>query len=247
MADDDDIKHLFDDFSMPDDLPAPNTEPSKSSAEPSSEPSEPSAAPSADLPGQGEESLSTDNLENDLRLSDFDEQLDGLLGNKAQLAMLVVPFSDAKLSLSLLKYKDVEGWAEMLNDTSFIYLKALDGQKPEDAAQALSQLIRPLPLYSVVKRADKLEVALWVNGKKSGEKLPPPLLFEQLPEEVEDYAIGMTTTQQMVHREGVLDSADFDKQDALDYMKDSGNSVFVERDQKPQHWWNRRKKGGAEK
>ena len=86
-------------------------------------------------------------------------------------------------------------------------LKNLDGDGPEAAAD-LTTVVSGMAVILAVNRADKLEVAMYVQGE-AGQSFAPPVLFTSTPRFVEDLMLGIVTLNQL-KTQGfeVVDSAD---------------------------------------
>ena len=116
----------------------------------------------------------------------FDNELAGLLGNKAKVAVAV--------------------------------LKNLDGDGPEAAAKDLTTVVSGMAVILAVNRADKLEVAMYVQGE-AGQSFAPPVLFTSTPRFVEDLMLGIVTLNQL-KTQGfeVVDSAGLDHDQAMQIL-----------------------------
>ena len=140
-----------------------------------------------------------DDLKNQVNdANSFTDQLEGILGEKAKAAAIVSPFRDARLLAALCALDGIN--ADCLNSGkgAVAFLRDLNGQAPENSARVLTQSVRGLIVVLVVNRADKMEAHLWINGQQ-GKACSPPLLFMQADDCVEDYLIGATNREALVH------------------------------------------------
>lgn len=151
-----------------------------------------------DLPADG------DDPERDLRrdLSEFehgltfDEELEGLLGDKAKLAMLCTRLQDADLLAAFCTLADISAQCVQASEGAVAILRGLDGNAPESAAQDLTKVVAGLSVLLVVNRADKIESTVYVGGQ-AGEQLPPPFVFPTLAPFVEDMMLGISTMDEL--------------------------------------------------
>ncbi|MCH4160909.1 MAG: hypothetical protein LKF41_02565 [Bifidobacterium sp.] len=164
--------------------------------------------------GHDNSSPDADSLEG----SDFDDELEGLLGNKAKIATLITRLSSAEL---LAAFCHLAGIAASCVDTpegAFAVLRDLTGNEPEEAAADLTSVISGLSAVLAVNRADKLEAKLWMNGTE-GETFSPPVLFASTSSCVEDLLIGASNLS-MVQVDGysVNDTDDLDDESAMEII-----------------------------
>ena len=94
----------------------------------------------------------------------FDDELEGLLGNKAKTAMIITQLASADLLAAFCQLADVS--ATCLEDAqgAVAVLRNLDGDGPEAAAKDLTCVVSGMPVILAVNRADKLEATLYVKG-----------------------------------------------------------------------------------
>lgn len=149
-------------------------------------------------------------------IDSFDDELEGLLGNKAKCALIITPLGSVELLAAFCQLSDIS--AQCVGDHEggvVAVLRNLEGDGPEAAARDLTTVVSGLTTILAVNRANKVELRLWAGGK-AGEQLPPPVVFESTPEFVEDMLIGSLDVDRM-KAEGysVSDSGDLSQQDAL--------------------------------
>jgi hypothetical protein len=120
----------------------------------------------------------------------FDEQLEGILGERAKSAVILTPLRSQRLLAAFCALCGIHADCVGGQDGAVALLTQLDGQAPEHAAASLSHLISGFSVILIVNRADKLVAKPWIDGK-SGQKVPPPVVLAQEPPFVEDYLIGV--------------------------------------------------------
>ena len=131
----------------------------------------------------------------------FDDELQGLLGNKAKAAVLITRDVSA----------DCIGSAE----GAVAILRNLDGDGPEVAARDLTIVVSGMSLVLAVNRADKLEATVYLQGKP-GQTIAPPLLFTSTAPFVEDLLLGITDEDGLIGTGmKVEQSADLDHDQAM--------------------------------
>ncbi|WP_165496258.1 hypothetical protein [Alloscardovia theropitheci] len=122
----------------------------------------------------------------------FDEELAGIIGDKAKIALLITEVRDARFLAALCKVLDIDALAVGFSSGACAILRDVSGQAPEEAAHDMSDLVFGMSVISCVNRADKISANLWVNGKTQ-EEITPPILFASLDGTVEDLMIGLQT------------------------------------------------------
>ncbi|OXN00999.1 hypothetical protein [Bifidobacterium vansinderenii] len=148
-------------------------------------------------------------------IGDFDDELQGLLGNKAKAAVLITQLSAPDLLAAFCQLSDISAHCVGSDQGAVAVLRSVDGDGPEVAARDLTTVVSGLSVVLAVNRADKLEATLWVNGKP-GNKFAPPVLFMSTPPFVEDLLIG-TSRIDDVRAAGyqIVDAGDYDRATAL--------------------------------
>ena len=150
----------------------------------------------------------------------FDDELQGLLGNKAKTAVIVTRIASADLLAAFCQLSDVSATCIGSEQGAIAVLRSLDGDGPEAAARDITTVVSGMSLILAVNRADKLEVTLYMHGK-AGQSFAPPLLFSSTARFVEDLTLGITTVDEL-KREGfdTTDSASLDQQKAMAIIAD---------------------------
>lgn len=147
--------------------------------------------------------------------SDFDQELEGLIGNRAKAAVMVTRLASAELLAAFCQLSDISAWCIQAREGAVAVLRNLDGDGPEAAIRDLTTVVSGLSAILAVNRADKLEVTLWINGQ-SGQTFAPPMLFASTADFVEDLMIG-TTTVDRLREDGttMFDSGDYNREKAM--------------------------------
>lgn len=148
----------------------------------------------------------------------FDNELAGLLGNKAKVALIVTRLASAELLAAFCQLSDISAACIGANQGAVAVLKNLNGDGPEAAAKDLTTVVSGMAVILAVNRADKLEVAMYVQGEV-GQSFAPPVLFTSTPRFVEDLMLGIVTLNQLKTQGfGVVDSAGLDHDQAMQIL-----------------------------
>ena len=141
----------------------------------------------------------------------FDNELAGLLGNKAKVALIVTRLASAELLAAFCQLSDISAACIGANQGAVAVLKNLDGDGPEAAAKDLTTVVSGMAVILAVNRADKLEVAMYVQGE-AGQSFAPPVLFTST-------MLGIVTLNQL-KTQGfeVVDSAGLDHDQAMQIL-----------------------------
>ena len=147
--------------------------------------------------------------------ADFDQELEGLIGNRAKAAVMVTRLASAELLAAFCQISDISAWCIQAREGAVAVLRNLDGDGPEAAIRDLTTVVSGLGAILAVNRADKLEVTLWISGQ-SGQTLAPPILFAATADFVEDLMIG-TTTVDRLRQDGaaIFDSGEYNREKAM--------------------------------
>ncbi|GAB4085141.1 hypothetical protein GCM10028784_17710 [Myceligenerans cantabricum] len=81
-------------------------------------------------------------------------------------------------------------------------LRDPSGSRPDEAAAALSQIVRGVPLVQVTRKGEQLTCVRWADGER-GDEISPALLLGGAPEQVEDVLTGFAKVADL---EGVVSS-----------------------------------------
>ena len=149
----------------------------------------------------------------------FEDELAGLVGDKAKAALVITTLRSAELLAAFCALADVSALCVDGPTGACAVLRNLDGEGPESAARDLTIVVSGLSLVLAVNRASKLEAHMWLQGKSSEESFPPPVLFMSTPGWAEDYLIGSIDEDTVrAQNAGAIDSGSIDRQRALDII-----------------------------
>lgn len=162
----------------------------------------------------------------------FDDELQGLLGNKAKAAVLITRVASARLLAAFCQLSDVSADCIGSAEGAVAILRNLDGDGPEVAARDLTIVVSGMSLVLAVNRADKLEATVYLQGKP-GQTIAPPLLFTSTAPFVEDLLLGITDEDGLIGTGmKVEQSADLDHDQAMaviaEYTKFGRGSSRIE-------------------
>lgn len=151
---------------------------------------------------------------------DFDDELAGLIGNKAKVAVLITRLISADLLAAFCQISDISADCVADENGAVAILRNLDGDAPECAAKDLTSVVSGMPAVLSVNRADKLVSTLYMAGEP-GQEFAPPVLFMTTPKCVEDLMLGITDVAGL-RSEGmsVVSTADFDRKKAIQVIAD---------------------------
>lgn len=155
------------------------------------------------------------NITDELDKMDFDEELEGLIGNRAKVAVLITRLISADLLAAFCQIADISADCVADENGAVAILHNLDGDAPEWAAKDLTSVVNGMPAVLSVNRADKLVSTLYMSGEP-GQQFAPPVLFTTTPRCVEDLMLGITDVAGLKEQgQHVVSTADFDRKKAL--------------------------------
>ena len=70
-------------------------------------------------------------------------------------------------------------------------LRTTTGSAPQEAAVAVSRLLKGVPVVLLVRAAGQIAASRWLDGEQ-GDELRPGLVMNTAPEVVEDLLLGTT-------------------------------------------------------
>ncbi|WEV66225.1 hypothetical protein [Bifidobacterium sp. ESL0764] len=159
-------------------------------------------------------------ITDELDKMDFDEELEGLIGNRAKVAILITRLISADLLAAFCQIADISADCLADENGAVAVLHNLDGDAPEGAARDLTSVVNGMPAVLSVNRADKLVSTLYVAGEP-GQQFAPPVLFTTTPRCVEDLMLGITDISGLKEQgEHIVATADFDRKKALGVIAD---------------------------
>lgn len=140
----------------------------------------------------------------------FDDELEGLLGNKAKVAMLITRLTSPQLLAAFCQLSDISADCVGSREGAVAILRNVDGDGPESAAHDLTVVVSGMSVVLAVNRADKLEATMYLQGNP-GQHFVPPVLFNATAPFVEDVMLGISSVDAL--RESgltIVSSADLD-------------------------------------
>lgn len=145
----------------------------------------------------------------------FDDELQGLLGNRAKSAVIITRVTSAQLLAAFCQLSDISAQCVGSPQGAVAVLRNLDGDGPESAIKDLTIVVSGMPAILAVNRADKLEATMYMQGK-AGQAFAPPVLFASVASFVEDLMLGITDMEG-VRASGteIVDSASLSRDDAM--------------------------------
>ena len=100
-------------------------------------------------------------------------------------------------------------------------LRDTSGSTPDDAAAALSQLVRGVPLVQVTRKGEQLTCVRWSDGER-GDEISPALLLGGAPEQVEDILTGFVKPTDL---DGVVHSGSIGRMKAMRMLAAAARQV----------------------
>ena len=95
----------------------------------------------------------------------FEDELQGLLGNRAKTAVIITRLTSPQLLAAFCQISDISAQCVGSEQGAVAILRNLDGDGPEAAARDITTVVAGMPVILAVNRADKLEAILYVEGE----------------------------------------------------------------------------------
>ena len=145
----------------------------------------------------------------------FEDELQGLLGNRAKVAAIITRLTSPRLLSAFCELSDISAQCIGSAQGAVAVLRNLDGDGPEAAVKDMTIVVAGMPAILAVNRADKLEATMYVEGK-AGKTFAPPVLFTSTAPFVEDLMLGITDMNALEQADmTIFDSADLDRDAAM--------------------------------
>lgn len=145
----------------------------------------------------------------------FEDELQGLLGNRAKVAVIITRLTSPRLLSAFCELSDISAQCIGSAQGAVAVLRNLDGDGPEAAVKDMTIVVAGMPAILAVNRADKLEATMYVEGK-AGKTFAPPVLFTSTAPFVEDLMLGITDMSALEQADmTIFDSADLDRDAAM--------------------------------
>lgn len=100
-------------------------------------------------------------------------------------------------------------------------LRDPSGSGPDDAASALSRVVRGVPLVQVTRKGEQLTCVRWSDGER-GDEIPPALLLGGAPQTVEDILTGYAKPADL---DGVVTSGSIGRMKAMRMLTSSARKA----------------------
>lgn len=126
----------------------------------------------------------------------FDEELEGLIGNRAKAAAIITRLASAELLAAFCRMSDIDADCIDGDQGAVAVLRDLDGNAPEVAATDLTDVVNGMAVVLAVNRADRLDATLYLQGEP-GQTFAPPVLFSSSASFVEDLMLGLTSVDDL--------------------------------------------------
>ena len=148
----------------------------------------------------------------------FDDELSGLLGDKAKAAVLITRVTSARLLAAFCQLSDISADCLAARSGAVAVLRNLDGDGPEAAARDITTVVSGMTVVLAVNRADRLDATLYLQGE-AGQTFVPPMLFSTTPPFVEDLLLGIAKVCD-VTAQGVetVSSSSLDREQAMQVL-----------------------------
>ncbi len=166
-----------------------------------------------------------DSILDDLSMDMFDEELEGITGERAECALILTVFDSMKFTAALCKVVDVPSVCIESESGVLVALRLLKGNQPEEAAEIISQTAVSIPFILAVVRGKKIRMTLWADGKEENS-FSPPLILPNVDPLVEDVLVGV---EKVFDSQGRLpsdrkwkcvDSDNFTKEESVKIIRD---------------------------
>ena len=157
--------------------------------------------------GKNQENSTLDDAMRDIEEASFEEDLEGLLGNKAKVAMIITYVEPAQLLAAFCKMADVSAKCFDEEQVAVAILKNLKDNGPEEDVQKFVDFFRGMDVMLIVNRADKITAKIYQNGVEPQE-IVAPMALAVWSRRVEDLAICMETVDTLAKQDVTMYDSD---------------------------------------
>lgn len=157
--------------------------------------------------GKNQENSTLDDAMRDIEEASFEEDLEGLLGNKAKVAMLITYVEPAQLLAAFCKMADVSAKCFDEEQGAVAILKNLKDNGPEEDVKEFVDFFRGMDVMLIVNRADKITAKIYQNGVEPQE-IVAPMALAVWSRRVEDLAICMETVDTLAKQDVTMYDSD---------------------------------------
>lgn len=131
--------------------------------------------------------------------ANFEEDLQGLLGNKAKVAMIIAYVAPAKLLAAFCKMANVSARCFSEEQGSVAVLKNLEGNAPEEDVKKFVEFFFGMDVMLITNRADKITAKIY-QAVKEPQEIVAPMALAVWSRDVEDLAICMENADSLEKR-----------------------------------------------
>ncbi len=131
--------------------------------------------------------------------ANFEEDLQGLLGNKAKVAMIIAYVEPAKLLAAFCKMANVSARCFSEEQGSVAVLKNLEGNGPEDDVKKFVEFFFGMDVMLITNRADKITAKIY-QAVKEPKEIVAPMALAVWSRDVEDLAICLENADSLEKR-----------------------------------------------
>lgn len=127
----------------------------------------------------------------------FNEELEGILGNTAQMAVIMTQVADPEFLAALCKLCEFDATCIRFEPGTAAVLHNRNNGAPEEAVKDLTDVMAGLSAVLFVNRASKITSKIWMDGKE-GDDFPPLMVLSPMYDEVEDLLVGIQSVDDFV-------------------------------------------------
>ena len=131
--------------------------------------------------------------------ANFEEDLQGLLGNKAKVAMIIAYVEPAKLLAAFCKMANVSARCFSEEQGSVAVLKNLEGNGPEEDVKKFVEFFLGIEVMLITNRADKITAKIY-RAIKEPQEIVAPMALAVWSRDVEDLAICVENADSLEKR-----------------------------------------------
>lgn len=157
--------------------------------------------------GKNQENSTLDDAMRDIEEASFEEDLEGLLGNKAKVAMIITYVEPAQLLAAFCKMADISAKCFDEEQGAVAILKNLKDNGPEEDVKEFVDFFRGMDVMLIVNRADKITAKIYQNGVEPQE-IVAPMALAVWSRRVEDLAICMETVDTLAKQDVTMYDSD---------------------------------------
>ncbi len=165
----------------------------------SKENSDSESSKNAQSDGENQENSALDDAMRDIEEASFEEDLEGLLGNKAKVAMIITYVEPAQLLAAFCKMADVSAKCFDEEQGAVAILKNLKDNGPEEDVKRFVEYFFGMEVMLITNRADKITAKIY-RAIKDPQEIVAPMALAVWSRDVEDLAICMENADSLEKR-----------------------------------------------